>query len=107
MNLTVKAVHYNLSDTTRDFIDKKLEKLNHVKEIIVDFALTITKEKQHYRAEATIHYRWNKDAHFHDDEKELYKAIEILIDKVELATTKEKEKIKTHTGVDKREVVEE
>jgi len=106
MNVTLKAVHYDLSDTTREFIDKKMEKLHHVKEIIVDFALTITKEKQHYRAEANVHYRWNKDAHFHIEAKELYKALELLIDKVEISTTKEKEKVKDHSGPDKRAVVE-
>lgn len=96
MNVDVKAVHYNLSDNTREFINKKVEKLEYLDELIIDFALTVTKQKNDYRVDAHVHYRWNKDVHFHTEERELYKAIELLIDKVIISATKEKEKIKEH-----------
>jgi len=97
MDVNVKGVHYHVSDTTKEFIDKKLVRLDYVKEMIVDLPLTIIKEKKGYRVECDIHFRWGSYNHIHTEDFDLYPAIEKLFDKIETKATREKDKIQAHS----------
>lgn len=96
MNLEVKGVHYNISDTSLEFINKKLERINFAREHIVDLLITVTKEKQGYRVEGNVHFRWGKSAHLGVESHELYEGIELFVDKLELKVRKEKSKVTSH-----------
>ena len=67
MNLNIRGIHYQISDETRDFLDKKLAKL--------DFAESYTVKVVSY------------------DCYELYEGIEMIADKIEAAARKEKSKV--------------
>lgn len=97
MTVNVKGVHYNVSDNTNEYIKKRLEKLEFVEDLIVDLDIIIKKEtKGFFSVESNIHFRWGKKNHLKVEERELYKAIDELFDKMLIKISKEKEKIKEH-----------
>ncbi len=96
MNLEIKGVHYDVSDTTREFLEKKLHRIDFAKDYIVDLLFTITREKPGYKAEANINFRWSTSSHVGAEGHELYEAIELMFDKLESKIRKEKEKVVHH-----------
>jgi putative sigma-54 modulation protein len=96
MNIEIKGIHYDISQTTEDFINKKLKRLDHVKDLMVDLLLTVTHEKKEFKVDATVNFRWGLSAHISVSSIDLYPGIENLIDKLDQKATKEKEKIQEH-----------
>ena len=96
MNVEIKSIHYSISDTTRDFIDKKLEHISFAEDYIIDLLLTITKEKHGYKVDGNIHFRWGYSTHLSEEAIELYEGLENFMHKLELKVRKEKEKVTSH-----------
>lgn len=97
MTVNVKGVHYNVSDRTNEYIDKRMEKLEFASDLIVDLNFVITKEsKGFFTVECNIHFRWGQNNHISVEERELYKAIDEIFDKLLLKISREKEKIQEH-----------
>ncbi|OQY39343.1 MAG: hypothetical protein B6229_04065 [Spirochaetaceae bacterium 4572_7] len=46
MEVQIKGVHYSISDTLRENIEKKLSRLDYVKDHIVHFYFTIVKDSK-------------------------------------------------------------
>ncbi len=92
MNVDVRSVHFDLGAPTRDYLDKKLERLNFAKDTIVTVDFAFTKEKD-FICESTIHFRWGHQAHIQERDFELAAGIDKLIDKMEMKVRKEKEKV--------------
>lgn len=95
-NLELKAVHFDLSDDTKEFIDVKLEKIEFAHDYIVDLLITMTKEKSDYVIEVTVNFRWHKSAHIKVRSYGLHEGLEQLIDKLAEKVRKEKDRIKEH-----------
>ncbi len=95
MNLEIKGIHCEVDDATRDYIDKKMPRLDFAKDYMVDFLLSFVKEKS-YKLEATINLRWGNAVHVSVDDFEMFHGVDILFDKLETKLSKEKEKIKEH-----------
>lgn len=96
MNFEIKGVHYDLSEATKEFIDRKLEKISFANEYIIDLLITITKNKPRYSVESNINFRWGHSSHVGAESHELYEAIELMIDKLEHVVRKEKKKVREH-----------
>jgi putative sigma-54 modulation protein len=98
MNITVKGIHYTPSDKTREFLDKKLEKLNFAEDSIKDLEIVMTREKvgQGFHVDAHLHFNWGTRKTIALDCFELYEGIELIIDKLTTAARREKEKVKNH-----------
>ena len=96
MHLEIKGVHYDVSETTKDFLEKKIERFSFAQDYIMDLLFTITREKNAYKIEANVHFKWGAASHVRVDAFELYKGLEILFDKLENKLLKEKEKIQEH-----------
>ena len=94
MDIELKGVHLDLQDETKEFIDKKLEKLDFAKDYIVNLDFTITKEKSEYVLEAKLHFRWGVSSVVKTNSFELYEGLERLFDKLDHKVRKEKDKIK-------------
>ncbi len=92
MKVEVKAVHFDLGDATRDFVQKKLERFEFARDLVVDIHFTFTKEKD-YKAEATVNFRWGVHAHLVEEDFDLVSAIDKLFDKIDQKIIKEKEKV--------------
>ncbi|OQY32715.1 MAG: ribosomal subunit interface protein [Spirochaetaceae bacterium 4572_59] len=97
MTVELKGIHYEVTDNTKEYIDKKLRRLKHVEELIVDLHLSISREKKgYYIVSSDVHFRWGQHSHLKVEDRDLYKAIDLCFDKVEAKSTKEKEKIQAH-----------
>jgi len=93
MNIDIKAVHFTLRDETREYLDKKIARIHNAENMIVDFLITLTKDKD-FSAEATVNFRWGVSIHVKEHDFELNPAVDIMMDKLEQKITKEKEKVK-------------
>ena len=96
MNVDIQGVHYDISDNTRDHVQKKLKRLNYAEDLIVDLLLTISHDKNGYGIEATVNFRWSKSAHIKVETYDLFKGIDNLFNKLDNKISKEKEKIQDH-----------
>jgi len=93
MNLEIKAVHFTLHDDAKEYLNKKIERIRNAENMIVDMIITIKKDKD-FNAEATVNFRWGVSIHVSEEDFDLTKAIDKMIDKLEAKITKEKEKVK-------------
>jgi putative sigma-54 modulation protein len=93
MNIDVRAVHFTLREDGREYLDRKIARIHNAENMIVDFLVTLTKEKE-FSAEATVHFRWGVSIHCKESDFELNPAIDKLMDKLEIKINKEKEKVK-------------
>jgi putative sigma-54 modulation protein len=93
MNLDIKAVHFSMHDDAKEYLNKKIDRLKNAENMIVDLLITIKKEKN-FNVEATVNFRWGVSIHVAEEDFDLTKAIDEMIDKLEVKITKEKEKMK-------------
>ena len=84
MNLNVRGIHYQISDETREFLDKKLAKLDFADSYLHDLDIHI---------DAKLHFSWGTVKVVSYDCYELYEGIEMIADKIEAAARKEKGKV--------------
>ena len=93
MNTEIKAVHFSLKSDTREYLEKKINRIPNAENMIVDLLFTFTKEKD-FSAEVKINFRWGVSAHLKEKDFELNPAIDKLMDKLDAKIAKEKEKVK-------------
>jgi len=93
MNFEIKAVKFTLHDDARDYLNKKIERIRNAENMIVDMIISLKKEKD-FIADANVNFRWGVSIHVSENDFELTKAIDKMIDKLEAKITKEKEKVK-------------
>ena len=97
MDIDVQAVHFDLKDETREYIEKKLEKLEFAEDLLVELSFILTKEKEsHYVTEAKYHFRWGVADVVKVKSFDLYEGLNRLIDKFDAKVKKEKKKIQQH-----------
>ena len=99
MTTEVKGVHCEIDEQTRDYIERKVARLDFAKELIVELPITITKgTKQGYDFETTVHFRWGKSTHVGVRAFDMHKGVDALFDKLEEKVTREKAKLQHHKG---------
>ena len=97
MNMTIKAVHFDADDQTKQLLETRMQKIDFAADKIVDLDFTLTKEKDHmFALEAKIHFRWGTNAVIKSDSYELNKGINELVEKVDQKVRKEVEKKQDH-----------
>ena len=96
MNVDIRGVHYDISDNTREHIEKKLKRLGYAEGLVVDLLLTLAHDKNGYHIEATVNFKWSNSAHIKVSSFELFKGIDNLFNKLDNKISKEKEKIQDH-----------
>ena len=95
MQLNVSGHHLEVTDSLRNYVSTKLERLERHFDRITNMNVILSVEKQRQKAESTIHVSGGEiyaDAE-HDD---LYAAIDLLADKLDRQLIKKKEKSKGH-----------
>lgn len=95
MQLNVSGHHVEVTDSLRNYVSTKLERLERHFDRITNMSVILSVEKQRQKAESTIHVSGGEiyaDAE-HDD---LYAAIDMLADKLDRQLIKKKEKAKDH-----------
>lgn len=96
MERFIQGIHYELSNSAQEFIRKKLQKLEFLKDDITDFKMNVFHEKSGYTVKIDTHTKWGGNTHFECGSSKLYKAISQAVDKTVKKIKKEKEKIAEH-----------
>ena len=96
MTTDIKGVHLEISQRTRDYIDKKLPRLAFAEDLVTDLLLAFSREKNLYHLDATVNFRWGSSTHIHVENFKLTEGIDALFDKLEPKIEKEKNKLKDH-----------
>ncbi|MBN1836014.1 MAG: ribosome-associated translation inhibitor RaiA [Spirochaetales bacterium] len=100
MNTEIKGVHVEITDTIRDYVDKKMHRLDFVREHLVDLLFSFSQEKSQFKLEANLNFRWGNSTHVGVASFDIFEGIDKLFDKMELKVIKEKKKIQDHKGQD-------
>ena len=98
MTVEVKGTHgYAPGESTKEYVDRKLKRLDHVKDHVANLHITLDKQTSgEFNAEANIHFRWGNMGHIKVTDRDLFKALDLLFDKIETKATREKEKKQDH-----------
>lgn len=96
MNLEIKGIHVEITDKIREYIGKKLPRLDFAKDHLIDLLLHVSHEKSLYRLKANLNFRWGRSIHVAADSFDVFEGIDRLFDKMELKILKEKKKIQDH-----------
>ena len=96
MERFIQGIHYELSNPAQEYINKKLQKLEVLKEDIVDFKMLVLHEKSGYTVKIDTHTKWGGTSHIACGSSKLYKAVNQAVDKTVKKIKKEKEKIAEH-----------
>ncbi|MBL1142264.1 MAG: ribosome hibernation promoting factor [Proteobacteria bacterium] len=95
MQLDVTGRHVDITDSLKDYVESKFQRLERHFEHINNTHVILSVEKERQKAEATVHV--NRGNLFADDEQEdMYAAIDGLIDKLDRQLKKHKEKLTDH-----------
>lgn len=95
MQINVSGHHIEVTDSLRNYVSAKLERLERHFDKITNISVILSVEKLRQKAEATIHASGSEifaEAE-HDD---LYAAIDAMTDKLDRQVLKKKEKSKDH-----------
>ena len=103
MNLTVTGHHLDLTDSLRDYVSSKMDRLERHSDDVQDVHVILSVEKSRQKAEATVNIKGTQL--FADTiESDMYASIDLLTDKLDRQLIKHKEKVKDHHRKDKDKI---
>lgn len=91
MQLNITGHHVDLTDSLKDFVSAKLEKLERHFDHISNVQVTLSVQKLRQIAEATLRLS-GADIHATAEQEDMYAAIDQLVDKLDRQILKHKEK---------------
>lgn len=95
MQINLTGHHVELTDSLREYVETKFEKLARHFDHINNVYVTLTVEKLDQKAESTVHLN-GTEIHASATEQDMYVAIDALIDKLDRQVLKYKGKINKH-----------
>lgn len=95
MNLHLTGHQLPITPAIREYIELKLERITHHFDNVIDVNVIMSVEKLQQKIEATVHVR-GKDIFCESSATDMYAAIDSLIDKLDRAILKHKEKTLSH-----------
>jgi putative sigma-54 modulation protein len=99
MQLNVSGHHVEVTESLREYVETKIEKIERHFDIVSDVHCILTVEKLQHKAEATVNV--NGGTIYADSiEEDMYAAIDGLIDKLDRRVRKYKEKLVDHHARD-------
>jgi putative sigma-54 modulation protein len=99
MQLNISGQHIEVTDSLRDHVNKKFEKLTRHFDHVTNVHVVLTVEKQRQKAEATVHVS-GADLFASDENENMYTAIENLVAKLDRQIIKHKDKMTDHHQAD-------
>ena len=99
MQLNLSGQHIDITDSLRDHVHKKFEKLTRHFDHMTNVHVVLSVEKQRQKAEATVHAS-GADLFASDEQENMYTAIENLVAKLDRQIIKHKDKITNHHQAD-------
>ena len=91
MNLKINGLNFDITNAIRNHVESKLARINRHADNLINVTVTFSVEKLQHKAEADVHLA-GKDLHVESVESEMYAAIDTLMDKLDRAVLKHKEK---------------
>ena len=95
MQLNLTGQHIEITDSLRDHVNNKCEKLTRHFNKMTNVHVILSVEKQRQKAEATIHVS-GAELFASDESENMYTSIDNLIAKLDRQIIKYKDKIKDH-----------
>lgn len=95
MQINLSGHHVEITDSLRDYVDTKFTKLERHFDHINNVYVILNVEKLNQKAEATLHLDGG-EVFANAEHKDMYAAIDSLIDKLDRQVIKHKEKLKSH-----------
>ena len=95
MQLHVSGHHVEVTDSLRNYVSTKLERIERHFDRITNMKVILSVEKQRQKAESTIHVTGG-EIYAVAEHNDLYTAIDQLADKLDRQVIKKKEKSKGH-----------
>ena len=90
MKVEVSGHHVTVTDALRQHVEKKFERISHHNQGINQVHVTLTVEKHLQKAEANVHLA-GQDIFASGKDKDMYIAIDQLVDKLDRQVVKHKE----------------
>jgi putative sigma-54 modulation protein len=95
MNLHLSGHHLEITPSIREYVSGKLARITHHFDHVTDVNVILTVEKLNHKIEASIHVR-GKDIFCESADSDMYAAVDGLVDKLDRAIIKHKEKSLQH-----------
>ena len=95
MQINLTGHHVEITDSLRNYVDTKFEKLERHFDHINNVHVILNVEKLNQKAEATMNLDGG-EVFATSENKDMYAAIDALIDKLDRQVIKHKEKLKRH-----------
>ena len=99
MQVNVSGHHVEVTDSLRDYVEQKVERIERHFDIVSNVDCILTVEKLRHKAEAKINVIGGT-IYAEDTEEDMYAAIDSLMDKLERQVRKHKEKLVDHHARD-------
>jgi putative sigma-54 modulation protein len=106
MQLNVTGHHVEVTDSLREYVYKKLERIGRHFEQVIDVHCVLTVEKLQQKAEATLHVSGSA-IHADATEENMYASIDLLADRLDRRIKKHKEKRADHHAAEARRSLRE
>ena len=95
MQVSLSGHHVEITDSLRNYVNEKVERLDRHFDQALDSHVILTVEKLRHKAEATMHISGG-NLYADDIQEDMYAAIDGLVDKLDRQGKKHKEKMKNH-----------
>jgi len=95
MQIDITGHHIDITDSLRDYVNQKMERVERHFDIVSNSHVILSVEKQRKKAEATLLVKGNK-VFAESVEEDMYSAIDSLVDKLDRQVKKHKEKMTDH-----------
>jgi putative sigma-54 modulation protein len=99
MQLNVSGHHVEVTESLREYVETKIEKIERHFDIVSDVHCILTVEKLQHKAEATVNVSGGT-IYADAIEEDMYAAIDGLMDKLDRRVRKHKEKLVDHHARD-------
>jgi len=95
MQISLTGHHVDITDSLRNYVDTKFEKLERHFDNVTNVHVILSVEKLRQKAEATLHIN-NADVFADSVQEDMYAAIDTLVDKLDRQILKLKHKKNNH-----------
>ncbi len=94
MQINISGHHVEVTDSMKDYVSDKLQKLERHSDAITSVQAILSVEKNRQKAEARIHVK-GADLFANAESEDMYAAIDQMADKLDRQVLKHKEKTKS------------
>jgi putative sigma-54 modulation protein len=95
MNLQLTGHQLPITPAIREYVEVKLQRITHHFDNVIDVNVIMSVEKLEQKVEATVHLR-GRDIFCEASAKDMYAAIDGLVDKLDRTIIRHKEKTLSH-----------